>query len=97
MDHKYTTHWSQPLAQVEKKIFEIWPHFDLLCPAPQPPGVPAPSHEQIKIPMSQGTFVPNMNKIGPVVLEKKMKMCKLLTDDSRRTSDLGDLKIHKIM
>jgi hypothetical protein len=34
----------------------------------------SPSFEQFRIPSAQGSFVPSLVKIGPVILEKKSKM-----------------------
>ena len=36
-----------------------------------------PSFEQTRIPITQEYFVPSLVEIGPVVLEKKMKMWKV--------------------
>ena len=36
-----------------------------------------PSFEQTWIPITQGCFVPNLVEIGPMVFEKKLKMCKV--------------------
>ena len=49
------------------------------------------SVEQTWIPISQGCFVPNLVEIGPVVLEKKMKMLKVnkQTTDNRRSEKLA--------
>ena len=48
------------------------------------------SYEQTWIPFTQGCFVPSLVEIGPVVLEKKMKMWKVYDnndydDDGQRT------------
>ena len=45
-----------------------------------------PSFEQTWIPFTQGYFVPSLVEIGPVVLEKKMKMWKVY----RRTDGQTD-------
>ena len=44
-----------------------------------------PSFEQTWIPFTQGYFVPSLVEIGPVVLEKKMKMWKV--DDNANDND----------
>ena len=45
------------------------------------------SFEQIWIPFTQGCFVPSLVEISPVVLEKKMKMCKVYRQTDRQTTD----------
>ena len=48
------------------------------------------SFEETWIPFTQGCFVPSLVEIGPVVLEKKMKMWKVYENDDgqrRRTTD----------
>ena len=49
-----------------------------------------PSFEQTWIPFIQGYFVPSLVKIGPVVLEKKMKMWKVFRQTDRQTDRLTD-------
>ena len=44
-----------------------------------------PSFEQMWIPFTQGYFVPSLFEIGPVVLEKKMKMWKVYRQTDGRT------------
>ena len=44
-----------------------------------------PSFEKTWIPFTQGYFVPSLVEIGPVVLEKKMKMWKVYRQTHRRT------------
>ena len=41
-----------------------------------------PSFEQTWIPFTQGCFVPSLVEIGPVVLEKKMKLWKVYDNDN---------------
>ena len=41
-----------------------------------------PSFEQTWIPFTQGCFVPSLVEIGPVVLDKKMKMWKVYDNDN---------------
>ena len=41
----------------------------------------SPSFEQTWIPFTQGFFVPSLFEIGPVVLEKKIKMWKVYDND----------------
>ena len=72
---------------LEKKIFKscqfIFNYFPIISPLEGR----GPSFEQIWIPFTQGHFVPNLVKIGPVVLEKKMKMWKInRRTDRRRTT-----------
>ena len=53
-----------------------------------------PSFEQTWIPFTQGCFVPSLIKIGPVVLEKEMKMRKvyrLTTDGGWQTIRIAHL------
>ena len=49
-----------------------------------------PSFEQTWIPFTQGYFVPSLVEIGPVVLEKKMKMWKVYKQTDRRTDRRTD-------
>ena len=46
-----------------------------------------PSFEQTWIPFTQGCFVPRLVEIGPVVIEKKMKMWKVYGRTDRQTTD----------
>ena len=50
-----------------------------------------PSFEQTKIPFTLARFVPSLVEIGPVVLEKMKKMCKVYDDDDddNNTTDKG--------
>ena len=51
----------------------------------------APLFEQTWIPFTQGCFVPSLVEIGPVVLEKKMKMWKVYdNDDDDNDNDDND-------
>ena len=45
------------------------------------------SLEQTWIPITQGCFVPSLVEIGPVVLEKKMKMWKVYDNDNNDNDD----------
>ena len=49
-----------------------------------------PSFEQTWIPFTQGCFVPSLIEIGPVVLEKKMKMWKVYDNDDNDNDDNDD-------
>ena len=56
------------------------------------------SFEQFWIPFTQRWFVPSLVEIDPVVLEKKMKMWKVLTTmtmTTTRTTDNGQILIRK--
>ena len=46
-----------------------------------------PLFEQTWIPFTQGYFVPSLVEIGPVILEKKMKMWKVYRQTDGRTDD----------
>ena len=48
------------------------------------------SFEQTWIPFTQGCFVPSLVEIGPVVLEKKMKMWKVYRQTDRQTDGRTD-------
>ena len=48
-----------------------------------------PSFEQTCIPFTQGCFVPSLVEIGPVVLEKKMKMGKVYNNDHKNVLHLA--------
>jgi hypothetical protein len=62
------------LLVLEKKIFLKFQNiFTLLLLSPLGVGQ-SPSFEQFRIPSPQRRFVPSLVKIGPVVLEKKLKM-----------------------
>ena len=50
-----------------------------------------PLFEQICIPLTQGYFVPSLVEIGPMVLEKKMKMWKVY-DNYNDANDNGQRK-----
>ena len=55
-----------------------------------------PSFEETWIPFTQGCFVPSLVEIGPVVLEKKMKMWKVYdnaNNNDRRTTDKAHLSL----
>ena len=75
---------------LEKKIFKF-----RQCNFPVPQLSPlgkgrGPSFEQTWIPFTQGCFVPSLVEIGPVVLEKKMKMWKVYdNDDNDNNNDDG--------
>ena len=47
----------------------------------------APSFKQTWIPFTRGCFVPSLVEIGPVVLDKKMKMWKVYRRTDRQTTD----------
>ena len=81
-----------------KKVFKvcqcIFP-ISLLSPFRKGLG---PSFEQTWIPNTQGCFVPSLVEIGPVVLEKKMKMWKVYRQMDRqrdRQTDDGQQGIRK--
>ena len=60
---------------LEKKIFEFCQYIlTLLLLSPLGKGH-GPSFDQTWIPFTYGSFVPSSVEIGPVVLEKKKKMC----------------------
>ena len=46
-----------------------------------------PSFEQTWIPCTQGCFVPSLVEIGPMVLEKKMKMWKVYDNNDNNDDD----------
>ena len=48
-----------------------------------------PSFEQTGFPFTQGCLVPSLVEIGPVVLEKKMKMWKVYDKDNDANDDDG--------
>ena len=50
----------------------------------------SPSFEQTWFPFTQGCFVPSLVEIGPVVLEKKMKMWKVYRQKDRQTDRQTD-------
>ena len=52
--------------------------------------VGGPSFEETWIPLTQGCFVPSLVEIGPVVLEKKMKMWKVYRRMDGRTNRRTD-------
>ena len=55
----------------------------------------APSFEETWIPFTQGCFVPSLVEIGPVVLEKKMKMWKVYDDNyNNNDNDYNDDNDH---
>ena len=57
-----------------------------------------PSFEQTWIPFNKGWFVPTLVEIGPVVLEKKMKMWKVYDenyDNNENDDDDGQILIRK--
>ena len=61
---------------LEKKTFKFYQcifHFQNYLPLEKN----GPLFEQTWIPFTQGCFVPSLVEIGPVVLEKKMKMWKV--------------------
>ena len=84
---------------LEKKIFKSYQFIFIISKlSPLWEGC-GPSFQQTWIPFTQGYFVPSLVEIGPVVLEKKIKMWKVYrqtdgwTDgrtDRRRTT--GDQK-----
>ena len=47
------------------------------------------SFEQTEFPFTQGCLVPSLVEIGPVVLEKKMKMWKFYDNDNDANDDDG--------
>ena len=70
---------------LEKKIFKSCQcifTISLLSPLWEGRG---PSFEHTWIPFTQGYFVPSLVEIGPVVLEKKMKMWKVHRQTDGRT------------
>ena len=75
-----------------KNFFKVFSLFRNYLPL-------GPSFEQTWIPFTQGYFVPSLVEIGPVVLEKKMKMWKVYrqtrtdrqTDGRRKTAHLSFL------
>ena len=74
------------LVVLEKKILKYFQYnftFSLLSSLEKGHG---PSFEQTWIPSTQGCFVPSFVEIGPVVLEKKLKMWKVY----RRTDGQTD-------
>ena len=54
-------------------------HYFVIIPLGKGRG---PSFEQTWIPFTQECFVPSLDEIGPVVLEKKMKMWKVYDDNN---------------
>ena len=75
---------------LEKKIFKFCQCiFTISSLSPLGKGR-GPSFEQIWIPFTQGCFVPSLVEIGPVVLEKKMKMWKVYRQTDRQTDRRTD-------
>ena len=54
-----------------------------------------PSYEQNWIPFNQGCFVPSLVEIGPVVLEKNLKMWKVYDKNDDNDNDDGQIFIRK--
>ena len=55
---------------VVKKIFENWSLFGSFCPALKVPGVQETWNFQFMCPLSQRCFLPNLKRIGQVVIKK---------------------------
>ena len=75
--------WNEPRGSWED--FKIFLHnfaFSLLFPLGERPG---PPFFQTWIRSTQECFVPSLVKIGPVVLEKKLKMWKVYRHTDRQT------------
>ena len=78
------------LVVLEKKIFKSCQFIFInsqLSPLWEGRG---PSFEQTWIPFTQGYFVPSLVEIGPVVLEKKMKMWKVYRQTDGQTDRQTD-------
>ena len=72
---------------LEKEIFKYFQYnftISLLSPLGEERG---PSFKQTWIPSIHGCFVPCLVEIGPVVLEKKLKMWKVYRQTDRQTDD----------
>ena len=75
---------------LKKKIFKVGQcifAISLLSPLGKGRG---PSFEQTWIRITQGCFVPSLAVIGPLVLEKKMKMWKVYRQTDRQTDGQTD-------
>ena len=55
-----------------------------------------PSIEQTWIPFTQECFVPSLVEIGPVVLEKKMKMWKVYDNDDGQRTNFDQKSSHEL-
>ena len=97
----YTLNLSEPCPWVKKKVFQEMLQFYTFPPKITSPWGRGSWNLQFLVSLPYGCYMPNLVKIGPVVLEKKM-----LTDEEPRTthddgrqpiaighlSDSGDLK-----
>ena len=72
--HHYAFGFSQTCAVVKKKIFENWSLLGSFCPTPKAPGVQETWNLQFMCPLPQICFIPNLKRIGQVVIKKKLKM-----------------------
>ena len=72
---------------LEKKFFKISSMYFRYFVIISPWKGRGPTFEETWIPSTQGCFVPSLVEIGPVVLEKKMKLWKVYDDDDDNDND----------
>ena len=75
---------------LEKKIFKSCQFIFIISQLSPLWEGRGPSFEQTWMPFTQGYFVPSLVEVGPVVLEKKMKMGKVYRQTDGRTDGWTD-------
>ena len=83
-NHHYTLSLSEPCPWVEKKIFQEIQQFYTFYPKITSPLGGGSWNLQFLVSLPYRCYIPNLFKLGPVVLEQKM-----LTHDARRTTHVA--------